>query len=222
MQGEPAHPPRRPRRTGRPGGHPVRVRHPAQPGRRRVTPPALPCTLTTAAGTFRLRPVRPADLPLITAWMNDPAVAAYWSLDGPAERTGRHVEAQLAGDGHSTPYLGLLDGTPMSYWEVYRADLDPLARHYPAEPHDTGIHLLLGPPEARGRGLGSTLLTALADHLLRYVPRLVGEPDVRNTPSLRAFRTAGFDRAAELDLPDKRAVLMTRRPAPPAERAATP
>ncbi|MEU6813139.1 GNAT family N-acetyltransferase, partial [Streptomyces sp. NPDC046831] len=71
------------------------------------------------------------------------------------------------------------------------------------------------------RGLGSILLTALADHLLRYAPRLVGEPDVRNTPSLRAFRNAGFHRAAELDLPDKRAVLMTRRPAPPAERAAT-
>ncbi|MGV9572720.1 GNAT family N-acetyltransferase, partial [Streptomyces nigra] len=31
--------------------------------------------------------------------------------------------------------------TPMSYWEIYRADLDPLARHYPARPHDIGVHL---------------------------------------------------------------------------------
>ncbi|MFI5819932.1 GNAT family N-acetyltransferase [Streptomyces rishiriensis] len=186
-----------------------------------MTHTALPCTLTSAAGAFRLRPVRPADLPLIAEWMNDPAVAAYWSLDGPAERTERHVAAQLAGDGRSTPCLGLLDGTPMSYWEVYRADLDPLARHYRSEPHDTGIHLLLGPPEARGRGLGSILLTTLADHLLRYAPRLVGEPDLRNAPSLRAFRNAGFHRVAELDLPDKRAVLMARRPAPPVRRTTT-
>ncbi|MFI8192697.1 GNAT family N-acetyltransferase [Streptomyces sp. NPDC085946] len=221
MQGQPAHPSRRPRRAGRPGGHPVGVRHPAQPGGRPVTTPALPCTLATAGGEFRLRPVRTADLPLLTEWMNDPAVAAYWSLDGPAERTEHHVSAQLAGDGRSTPCLGLLDGTPMSYWEVYRADLDPLARHYRARPDDTGIHLLLGPPDARGRGLGSILLTALADHLLRYVPRLVGEPDVRNVPSVRAFRNAGFRREAELDLPDKRAVLMIRRPAPPARRPAT-
>ncbi|WP_432087367.1 GNAT family N-acetyltransferase [Streptomyces sp. bgisy095] len=187
-----------------------------------MTAPALPRTLPTAAGEFRLRPVRTTDLPLLTEWMNDPAIAEYWALDGPAERTERHVDAQLTGDGHSTPCLGLLDGTPMSYWEVYRADLDPLARHYRSQPHDTGIHLLLGPPEARGRGLGTVLLTALADHLLRYVPRLVGEPDVRNTPSVRMFRNAGFHRAAELDLPDKRAVLMTREPAPPAGGTATP
>lgn len=185
-----------------------------------MTTPALPCMLTTVAGEFRLRPVRPADLPLVTKWMNDPAVAAYWSLDGPAEHTERHVSAQLAGDGRSTPCLGLIDGTPMSYWEVYRADLDPLARHYRSQPHDTGIHLLLGPPDARGRGLGSILLTALADHLLRYAPRLVGEPDVRNTPSVRAFHNAGFHPAAELDLPDKRAVLMTRS-ALPTRRTAT-
>lgn len=183
---------------------------------------ALPCALTTSAGEFRLRPVLSADLPLVTEWMNDPAVAAYWALDGPAERTERHVAAQLSGDGRSTPCVGLLDGTPIGYWEVYRADLDPLARHYPSRPHDTGIHLLLGPPEARGRGLGGILLTALADHLLRYAPRLVAEPDVRNTPSVRAFHNAGFRRAAELDLSDKRAVLMTREPAPPARRTATP
>ncbi|WP_425329233.1 GNAT family N-acetyltransferase [Streptomyces griseofuscus] len=102
-------------------------------------------------------------------------LSQLWALDGPAERTERHVGAQLAGDGRSNSWLGLLDGRPMSYWDVYRADLDPLARHYPAEPHDTGIHLPLGPPEARGHGLGSILLTALADHLLKYAPRLVGE-----------------------------------------------
>jgi GNAT superfamily N-acetyltransferase len=128
------------------------------------------------------------------------------------------VRVQLADNHHSTPCLGLLNGTPMSYWEVYRADLDPLARHYRSHPHDTGIHLLLGPPRARGRGLGSILLTALAGHLLRYAPRLVGEPDVRNTPSIRAFLSAGFQRGSEFDLPDKRAVLMTRRPASPARR----
>ncbi|WP_051845752.1 GNAT family N-acetyltransferase [Streptomyces globisporus] len=187
-----------------------------------MTTPALPCTLTTPVGEFRLRPVRPTDLPLLIDWMNDPAIAAYWALDGPAERTERHVDAQLTGDGRSTPCVGLLDGTPMSYWEVYRADLDPLARHYPSRPHDTGIHLLLGPPEARGRGLGSILLTALADHLLRHAPRLVGEPDVRNTPSIQAFHKAGFHRTAELDLPDKRAVLMTREPAPPTRKTVTP
>ncbi|MFD0349397.1 GNAT family N-acetyltransferase [Kitasatospora aburaviensis] len=111
------------------------------------------------------------------------------------------------------PCLGLLDGTPMSYWEVYRADLDPLAGYYPARPQDTGVHLLLGPADHRGRGLGATLIAALADRVLRERPgceRVVAEPDVRNRRSVRAFERAGFTPAAELDLPGKRAALMVR------------
>ena len=68
--------------------------------------------------------------------------------------TEDHLRAQFGGDGRSVPCLGVLDGTPMSYWEIYRADLDPLARHYPARPHDTGLHLLIGGVADRGRGLG--------------------------------------------------------------------
>lgn len=170
--------------------------------------------MATAAGEFRLRRVRlPADLGLLTRWMNDPEVAAFWELEGPSAVTERHLRRQLDGDGRSLPCLGLLDNTPMSYWEVYRADLDPLAAHYPARPHDAGLHLLLGPAASRGRGLGTTLLAALTDRVLRERPhceRVVAEPDVRNRRSVRAFRRAGFRLAAELDLPDKRAALMVR------------
>ncbi len=45
----------------------------------------------------------------------------------------------------------------MSYWELYRADLDPLAQFYAARHHDAGIHLLLGPAQCRGRGLAADL-----------------------------------------------------------------
>ena len=173
----------------------------------------LPGTVETAVGRFELRPVRlPEDLPLLAGWMNDPAVAAFWELAGPPADTEAHLREVL--EAEAVPLLGLLDGTPMSYWEVYRADLDPLARHYPAEPHDTGVHLLLGPAEARGRGLGGVLLAALADRIMQVEPecgRVIAEPDVRNTPSVRAFRKAGFELAAELDLPTKRAALMVRR-----------
>ncbi|KJS57635.1 hypothetical protein VM98_00375 [Streptomyces rubellomurinus subsp. indigoferus] len=221
MQGQPAHPDQRPGRTGRPGRHPVRVRGHPQPGGGRPMMDDVPAwgAVPTPAGEFRLSPVRlPADLPLLAGWMNDPEVDEFWALAGPPAVTERHVRAQLDGDGRSLPCLGLLDGEPMSYWEVYRADLDPLAAHYPARPHDTGLHLLLGPAAARGRGLGAVLLTALADLVLRRRPaceRVVAEPDVRNRRSVRAFERAGFHVAAELDLPDKRAALMVRARALP-------
>ncbi|MFF9476185.1 GNAT family N-acetyltransferase [Streptomyces roseolus] len=168
----------------------------------------------TRFGAFRLVPVRPErDLPLLARWMNDPAVAAFWELAGPETRTADHVRAQLEGDGRSVPCLGVLDSTPMSYFEIYRADLDPLARAYPALPHDTGVHLLLGDGADRGRGVGTALLRAVADLVLDHRPRctrVVAEPDLRNTPSVAAFLSAGFRYAAEIDLPDKRAALMIR------------
>ncbi|GHI02159.1 hypothetical protein AQI88_27325 [Streptomyces cellostaticus] len=168
----------------------------------------------TSVGPFQLVPARVEhDLPLIHRWMNDPTVTAYWELAGPQSRTESHLRAQLDGDGRSLPCLGLLDGTPMSYWEIYRADLDPLARHYPARPHDTGIHLLIGCTADRGRGLGSALLRAVADLILDRRPacaRVVAEPDLCNTPSVSAFLSAGFRFAAEVDLPGKRAALMIR------------
>jgi RimJ/RimL family protein N-acetyltransferase len=101
----------------------------------------------------------------------------------------------------------------MSYWEIYRADLDPVARYYPARPHDTGIHLLIGGVSDRARGLGATLLRAVAEQILDHRPacaRVVAEPDLRNTPSVAAFLTAGFRFSAELELPGKRAALMIR------------
>ncbi|MGI5458546.1 GNAT family N-acetyltransferase [Streptomyces sp. CA-249302] len=168
----------------------------------------------TALGEFHLTPVHiDRDLSLITRWMNDPAVAEFWELAGSQTVTQDHLRAQLAGDGRSVPCLGVLEGTPMSYWEIYRTDLDPLARHYPARPHDTGIHLLIGSVADRGRGLGSTLLRAVADLVLDRRPacaRVIAEPDLRNTPSVAAFLSAGFRFSAEVDLPAKRAALMVR------------
>ncbi|WP_406455593.1 acetyltransferase [Streptomyces sp. NBC_00876] len=170
--------------------------------------------VTTPAGVFQLVPVRPErDLAVISRWMNDPAVAAFWELAGAETVTAGHLASQLDGDGRSVPCMGVLSGVPMSYWEIYRADLDPLARHYPARPHDTGIHLLIGEVDDRGHGVGTTLIRAVADLVLDNRPlcaRVVAEPDLRNTPSVAAFLSAGFRYSAEVELPGKRAALMVR------------
>jgi acetyl CoA:N6-hydroxylysine acetyl transferase len=163
-------------------------------------------------GEFQLRPVEPDDLDLLVQWMNDPEVDRFWELAGPAERTATHLAARQAAE-HAIPYVGVLAGVPMSYWELYRADLDPLAAYYEAHEHDGGVHLLLGPEPFRGKGLAAPLLREVVDRMFAEddrMTRIVAEPDVRNERSIRAFERAGFRRTSELRLPDKQAALMVR------------
>lgn len=165
-------------------------------------------------GRFALRPADPAaDLDVVHGWMNDPAVARFWGLDGSADRTARHLAEQADLD-YSAAYLGLLDGVPMSYWEIYRADLDPLLEgRYPAARNDAGVHLLIGPAHLRGRGLGPVLLREAAARALAadpYATRVIAEPDVRNAASIAVFERAGFRRLADVELAGKTAALMAK------------
>ena len=89
----------------------------------------------------------------------------------------------------------------------------PPGGHYPARPHDTGIHLLIGGVADRGRGFGRPCSKPLPPRPRRgrsVVRRVVAEPDLRNIPSVSAFLSAGFRFSAEVDLPGKRAALMVR------------
>ncbi|MGW0522012.1 GNAT family N-acetyltransferase [Crossiella sp. NPDC003009] len=164
-------------------------------------------------GRFTLRRLDPdADLDLLHAWMNDPEVARFWELAKPRPKIAAYLRAQ-SGNGWCAPSLGLLDEVPMSYWELYDPHREGLAEHYPAQPGDVGLHLLIGPGSARGRGLGAPLLRTVTDWQFaqdRRVRRIVAEPDVRNLASIRVFERAGFTRRGELDLPGKRAALMIR------------
>ncbi|MFI9720141.1 GNAT family N-acetyltransferase [Streptomyces sp. NPDC052396] len=170
--------------------------------------------VATAAGPFQLVPVRPErDLALIGRWMNDPAVAAVWRLDGPRTVTAGHLAGLQRADGRSAACLGVLAGVAMSYWEIYRADLDLIARHYRARPHDTGVRLLLGRAPDRGHGLGTLLLRTVADLVLERRPgcgRVIADPDLRNVPGIAAHLAAGFRLAAELELPGRHTALMMR------------
>ncbi|MQA14766.1 MAG: GNAT family N-acetyltransferase [Pseudonocardiaceae bacterium] len=174
---------------------------------------AAACRVRLDVGEFSLHPAEPdRDTDALHTWMNDPEVARFWEMPWPRDPIAGYLCRQRD-SAHSTPYVGFLDGVAMSYWELYRADLDPLARHYPARHGDAGVHLLLGPPGYRGRGLGVGMLRAVSSWQLDIDPaatRVVAEPDVRNARSIRAFERAGFRRSAEIDLPDKHAALMIR------------
>jgi lysine N-acyltransferase len=161
---------------------------------------------------FDLRSAGASDAEQIAQWMAQPHIQQWWHQDWSVERWAEELEEQSAGE-HSLPCVVAVDAEDFGYVELYRVRLDRLAEYYPSGEHDWGVHVAIGDPARAGRGLGRRLLRALADALLVADPaceRVVAEPDVRNTPSVRAFAAAGFDRFGELQLPDKTAVLMVR------------
>ncbi|MBY0288866.1 N-acetyltransferase [Mycolicibacterium sp. GF69] len=162
---------------------------------------------------FVLRPLAlDNDLDAVHFWMNDPEVARFWNKPWSKDRIASYLREQQNSP-HSDPYLGVLDGVAMSYWELYRADLDCLAQYYPAQEHDAGVHMLLGPAESRGQGLAIALLRAVSDFQFQIDPhatRVVGEPDLENIRCIRVAERAGFQHVTNLDLPHKRAALLIR------------
>lgn len=165
---------------------------------------------STIQQTIAFRPVvLEQDLPLIHNWMNQPHVIPFWNLAFDLERMKAHLEKAIA-DSHQTLYIGCLNDVPMSYWESYWAADDIVARYYPADRADQGIHLLIGPPEFLGKGYALPLLRAMVAFQFQQAKtqKIIAEPDSRNQKMIRVFQNCGFEFQTEIDLPDKRAALM--------------
>lgn len=163
----------------------------------------------TRARTIWTRPVDPTvDVELVAAWMHDPEVEKYWAMAWPSERIADYLAADAANP-HREAFVTFVDDTPVGYLEVYDPAHDVLAAHYPVEPGDVGAHVLIGDKDYRGR---YSVSLGLATNRFLFgrpgVRRIVGEPDLRNHNFLSLLAFLGFHKAAEIDLPDKRAALM--------------
>jgi len=151
------------------------------------------------------------DLGRLHTWLNSEHVLPYWTQDDPLPQV-RDTIRERADDDDQTLYIGYLDHTPMSYWESYWATQDRIGAYYDADPADQGIHLLIGPPEYLGQGYATPLVEAMVEFQFRHAEtdRIVTEPDARNERAIRVFENCGFDRAGEVELPDKTGQLMIR------------
>jgi RimJ/RimL family protein N-acetyltransferase len=180
----------------------------AGPAATAAGPPPLP----KLSAPWELRLLQPDsdDAARLVRWMSAPHVSRFWDQDWPAERWNQVLTAQLAG-GFSRPVLASHAGRPLAYLEIYRTNRDIVSRHYPAQPHDLGVHLAIGDLEATGRGLGRQLMRALVPALWAADPactRVLVEPDAGNVAARKMFSAAGFTLLNESDLGHKRAALM--------------
>jgi penicillin amidase len=95
-------------------------------------------------------------------------------------------------------YVVRLDGVPVALLQTYDPQADPAGAAYTVEPGDLGVHLLIAPGDARA-GFTGQLVGTLARFVFEHLghPRIVVEPDVRNTRAIERFHRSGFTLGAE-------------------------
>ena len=160
---------------------------------------------------LRLREIIHDDLPLIERWLHADHVRAAWGdpiqnlrlLDcAPAQGNGRAI---IEADGHG---IGLVLWQHPTREELGVAGLADI----PARAID--IDIMIGEPDAVGRGIGPRAITQVADQALARpdVPFVMACAGVGNRASQRAFEKAGFraDRTFD-DTPFGPHVLLVRR-----------
>lgn len=160
-------------------------------------------------GCFRLHDLRIAqDIPLLHDWVQRD-YARYWGMQGHELAAVSAAYAGLQASGHAQAWLAWLDEEPAFLMERYDPAHDELGRHYPVQPGDIGMHLLLAPPTRPRSGFSKVAMDTVLAALFAdpTVCRVVVEPDVRNDKIHQLNRYAGFVYHGEIQLPHKRAAL---------------
>ena len=162
-------------------------------------------------GTISFRPLAEADLDMMARWLRAPHVAEWWPR---GEKQVEQMRSHLS-DPTVSPFVVLLDDEPFGYIQL--CDLDGERGHEPAladQPKATfGIDQFIGPADMIGHGLGTRLVSAMAERALgEGAARVLVDPHPDNTAAIRAYEKAGFIRLGIFSMTSGPALLMARDP----------
>ncbi|KAL1838022.1 hypothetical protein VTK73DRAFT_4485 [Phialemonium thermophilum] len=144
-----------------------------------------------------------SDAQLLETWLANPRVRAFWGDYQPG-----FLAAALSSR-HSFPAIGLWDGVPFGYFELYWVKEDQLGRLAgTADDWDRGFHVLIGEEWARGRV--QYWLSSIAHWAFCADFRTMSvcvEPRVDNARFIQHLQFAGFSKEKEVAFPHKQAWL---------------
>lgn len=150
-----------------------------------------------------------ADAGMVSEWMNRPHLAQTWESAWPPARWHAYLSAQVAGS-YSRPLIISRHGQDGGYAEVYRAAKDVIAKYYPADPYDLGIHAAVADTAVVNRGFAAILLPRIIADVFAREPqcrRIMFEPDHRNKAMRRLAEYVGATFLGEHDMGYRRMAL---------------
>ncbi|MBC3185627.1 acetyltransferase [Corynebacterium sp. zg-331] len=180
--------------------------------------PAAP-RLPELTGRYRLRAATPDDADLVADWMSRPHLASTWEQPWSPQRWRADIDARLAGTYSLPVILSVIDHDPaeVGYLEIYYPARDDISYCLPCSPLDLGVHIAIGLEELTGRGFFRPFFDSLPQALLAanpQAPRIIAEPDHRNTRIHSLLRKTGWTDLGEFQhRPDRRVRIFEMRPA---------
>ncbi|KAH6673119.1 siderophore biosynthesis protein-like protein [Halenospora varia] len=156
-----------------------------------------------------------SDLQLLNKWMNIPRVSEFWGCSGPQSTQEEFLRTNLTSN-HSFPAIGLWDGKPFGYFEIYWVKEDILGRHLgdAAQDYDRGFHVLIGEEEFRGKHRVKSWATSIAQWAFVQDYRtnaVVLEPRIDNERFIAHLHDTGFLKEREITFPHKQSAFVKLR-----------
>ncbi|KAH8882345.1 hypothetical protein GQ53DRAFT_753806 [Thozetella sp. PMI_491] len=142
-----------------------------------------------------------SDAELLQKWMANPRVQRFWGAYEP------NFLSNALSSRHSFPAIGLWDGVPFGYFEIYWVKEDVLGRYVGGNEigdWDRGYHIFVGEEWARGRA--PTWLSSLVHWSFCADYRTTSiciEPRVDNERFIQLLQAAGFSKEREIAFPHK-------------------
>ncbi len=161
------------------------------------------------------RPLVEADLPLMTDWLNQVHLRAFYQRDPTtAAEVAAKYGPRIRGEAPAHCSLALMDGAPFGYLQCYRvADWADWREAIGVE-HGVAIDLFIGEPGLIGRGIGRRMLDGFVKVALGRYPdeRLCWiAHELENHAARQCSTAAGFS-PVKTFLDDGRAsILMVRQ-----------
>ncbi|CZS97535.1 related to aerobactin biosynthesis protein iucB (epsilon-hydroxylysine:acetyl coenzyme A N epsilon-transacetylase) [Rhynchosporium agropyri] len=156
-----------------------------------------------------------SDVQLLNKWMNVPRVSKFWGCSGPQETQEAFLRGNLKSS-NSFPVIGLWDGKPFGYFEIYWVKEDILGKHLGdrADDYDRGVHVLVGEEQFRGKHRVKTWITSLAHWAFVQDYRTNGvvlEPRIDNERFISHLNESGFLKEGEVSFPHKQSAFVKLR-----------
>jgi aminoglycoside 6'-N-acetyltransferase len=180
---------------------------------------------------IRLMKDQPADLDLMTHWLNRPHVKEWWDPDEPdldVEGVRKKYGPRTVADSTTSSCIFELEGRPIGYLQFYKWSDHPQEVNEmelePLEPRSYGMDLFIAEPDLLGIGIGTRTVRLACG----YLDQELGASDVTlateviNKRAQRCYEKAGFIKSRQIldtdtrDGERARCWMMRWRPAPPA------